>query len=169
MNRKQRRAAVAMGPKSGGLKEWAAYLNPLCDRLYNHPLTPSELVLSAKIVAAFAGRSWYHGGAIGRAVGDLLLPASETGADPRNNGDRVLWRRDFVYITDDLDTAILYAKKAPGLTVYRVQPVGTVQVDPAHLRAMRLYAEREKKSVHKHLQIFRQFTCRRAEVLEVLA
>ena len=174
MNRKERRALIAMGRKGveRGRYGWEHYISPIGDQLFDQPLSESEIALSEKIAAWRDGQGgeWFHGGIRGRAVGDYLLPATETGQDPRNNGDLFLWRKNFVYITHSITDAAIYAHKCSGV-VYRVRPLGRLGVDPTALRRLRLANMASKTSKIRQFDIFEkasEFVCERAEVLEVI-
>lgn len=102
------------------------------------PFNDAEQALSDAVVRLVNG-PWFHGGLPGRVPGDLLLPASETGMDPRNCGDEIMSRGRFVYVTPSRDVARVYAEHARGL-VYQVRPIGPLLVDPVDLRSFLLVA-----------------------------
>ena len=105
-------------------------------------------------------KNWYHGGAPGLSAGDELLPADETGLDPRLEGDKRL-RLQNIFITTGLTHAIFYAVFFPLRegAVYRVKPIGKVRPDPG---GRKVHAMRSKPGSAPW------FYCRRAEVIEVL-
>jgi len=174
MNRQQRKMAVAMGRKfRNDPEQLKNYVGALCFEMYHLPASPGELLLAARIVAFRLDESpsWYHGGASGLQPGEFVLPAKQTGADPRGEGHKFLGRTEFAYITHDYDYAAFYAQKCGGC-VYRVRPVGKVDVGLQVLRAQRLH---EKIMGIKHLpggphplSLYDEFTCERAEILEVV-
>lgn len=67
--------------------------------------------------------TYYHGGAPGLCAGATLLPASETGFNPR--GDH-LRDASFVFVTPEREYACFYASHYPNRigTIYEVDPVG---------------------------------------------
>lgn len=135
MNRKAVRTFAAFASDlSAGERFQAARM--VAEQALGGPLDAAELALSDAIVRRATG-PFFHGGLPGRKVGDFLLPAHLTGADPRSCGDEIMDRASFVYITPHLDEAQMYADLAKG-TVYRVRPVGPMIVDPTELRTFLL-------------------------------
>lgn len=86
------------------------------------------------------GPTYWHGGAPGRAVGDLLHPAATTGASPTGDADYAdlaadVYDTGYVYITTNRDLAVAFAaipseNQDQHNLLYRVQPLGPVQTDP---------------------------------------
>jgi hypothetical protein len=80
-----------------------------------------------------AGDRFYHGGFPGLAVGQRILPASQTGAPSTASfGAAGVCDPSRVYLTTDVHAAILFACMHPSLDgqVYRVAPIGVLQADP---------------------------------------
>lgn len=127
------------------------------------------------------GAPWFHGGVLGRATGDLLLPPEATGQDPRGLGAMVPTRFGRVYVTLSREEATGYAQNCGGV-VYRVLPDALTGVDPALVRAIVLVFESprlkpklrsltEKEKVGAIVGSYRwdSFTCNSAKVVEVLS
>lgn len=103
------------------------------------PLSQHAEALGDWIVAQFQGARWYHGGPPGLLPGTRLIPASETGLDPRSNGGMVPDRERFVHITASRAQAEDFARSYPGGGVaYEVEPVGLVCVLPVLARLAEL-------------------------------
>lgn len=69
--------------------------------------------------------AWFHGGKPGLAVGDIILPPTESGADmlaKYGEDDAPEHRR--VYITRDPRYAATYACSFPRGDLYEVEPLG---------------------------------------------
>lgn len=78
---------------------------------------------------------YFHGGAPGLHLNDLILPPRLTKAKSVFIFGGKLTRRDRVYVTDEINGARFYALLAvggPG-SVYRVEPIGLAEEDPDHL------------------------------------
>jgi hypothetical protein len=78
---------------------------------------------------AVTSRRYFHGG---RAGFKTIFPPSVTGAE--QNGvvpDRVR-RKDRVYVTTDVATAILWASQHSSPMLYEVEPEGAIEADPDH-------------------------------------
>ncbi|MFW6010842.1 MAG: NAD(+)--rifampin ADP-ribosyltransferase [Gemmatimonadota bacterium] len=76
---------------------------------------------------------FYHGGPPGLHVGDMILPASETGAPSCSEyGAAGVHRADRVYLCTDIHGALLFAAMHPSGKgrVYEVEPEGEVEPDP---------------------------------------
>ncbi len=72
---------------------------------------------------------YFHGGHDGLLVGEYILPPAETGAD--NMADlNPLLRKDRVYITTNIASAMFFASAARNPMVYEVTPEGGVEDDP---------------------------------------
>jgi len=81
--------------------------------------------------------------------------------------DRYRLRRHFVYISNRLEVAQMYANQAGGL-VYRVEPARPLAVDIYELRtAMLLWRELKAEGLGIDGADYCAFTCPRARVLEV--
>jgi len=85
-------------------------------------------------------RRYWHGGAPGRHVGDLLLPPDETGVTPvaafcPEGLDASHVRTDRVFLGSDRSIAQLFAAMHPSGAgvVYEVEPAGEVEPDPDYL------------------------------------
>jgi hypothetical protein len=104
------------------------------------PLTDTELAMSDEIIASLDMSALYHGGIAGLKSGDDLLPAGQTGMNPRKNMSGTTNRFEFVYFTSDLPLARSYAGAVKGHAgaVYRVEPVGRAQIDSNVLRTILL-------------------------------
>lgn len=95
--------------------------------------------------------TYYHGGVPGLRVGQYILPPAETGALSLSDMVELLpvrqelaeetlrvHSRERVYLTTELDTAIVFAGHYPhpegarrrGGDVYRVEPEGEIEPDP---------------------------------------
>jgi hypothetical protein len=74
----------------------------------------------------------FHGGNAGLEIGGYILPPSITGAKQNGVVSSRIRRRDRVYITTDIPTAILWAAQHPTPLLYEVEPHGTIEVDPDH-------------------------------------
>lgn len=100
-----------------------------------HPLTQGERAFAGKLVACLQTRFWLHGGAAGLEVGELILPASETGATPMHP-HREDYERGAVYFTHGLNDqiALAFADRVNG-TVYEIEPLGEPLPDPKEFRA----------------------------------
>jgi hypothetical protein len=80
---------------------------------------------------------YYHAGVSNLAVGDYILPASETGhsrtaeffAENDLDIDDGTYSRDYVYVTTDLNWAAARSGLDKGW-VYEVEPEGTIEEDP---------------------------------------
>jgi hypothetical protein len=81
---------------------------------------------------------YWHGGAAGRAVGDLLIPGTDVPAYSQVIADMTKelfdqQRPDYVHITVDRNLAIDYAilnAKFGAAALYRVKPLGPLEGDP---------------------------------------
>lgn len=138
MNREGRRILKA---KTKGLnrEEKEGVYTYVASRLWTGPLTSAELAFHEKFVPeASEDDVWFHGGMPGRQEGDLLLPPSVTGEDPRNIGKQIPDRLNWVYLTMAEEIAYAYAAKCPDGTIYMVEPQGELRVDPIDLRVAML-------------------------------
>lgn len=173
MNRKAVRTFAAFAANLSPLERFEA-AKMVAEQALGGPFDPDELALSDAIVRLASG-PFFHGGLPGREIGEFLLPAHLTGADPRSCGDEIMDRRAFVYITPDLAEAQGYAELAKG-KVYRVQPMGPMIVDPTELRTFLLVARafgpiKEIRSAGpawvaaRLVRSVKGFACSRAEVL----
>ena len=83
--------------------------------------------------------TYYHGGAPDLTVGDTILPAEATGANPRG----ATYQTSKVFFTTDRRLAWLYAVLYPARTgtIYTVKPVGEVTLDPERNRAEELCSD----------------------------
>jgi hypothetical protein len=89
---------------------------------------------------------YWHGGAVGRAIGDHLIPGTDvpgysnivTAIFATGKFDEL--RPDYVYITTDrnlaFDYAISWAKFGPAAALYRVKPLGHLEHDPDYPRGI---------------------------------
>jgi rifampin ADP-ribosylating transferase len=89
--------------------------------------------------------TWFHGGVTGLAVGDSILPPTETGAvsvSDLDHSDKAMQaqvervhRKDRVYVTSDVRAAAMFAALHEGHcchlggSVYEVEPVGEIEPD----------------------------------------
>jgi len=80
---------------------------------------------------------YWHGGAPGLSVGDVILPPSTTGtphilcAYMGDEGERPGWRRDRVYVTTRREVAVVFAALfLGGGAVYLVHPSKPLEPDP---------------------------------------
>lgn len=76
---------------------------------------------------------YFHGGYGGLKTGALILPPTETGAASCSDyGGHLVCRRDRVYVTTDLDSAIVFAAMHHSNKgkVYQVEPLGELDPDP---------------------------------------
>ncbi|WP_027553551.1 hypothetical protein [Bradyrhizobium sp. Cp5.3] len=80
---------------------------------------------------AKAATSWryFHGG---RAGFMAILPPSVTGAEQNGVVPDKVRRKDRVYITTDVATAILWASQHSSPMLYEVEPEGAIEADPDH-------------------------------------
>ena len=81
------------------------------------------------------GLRFYHGGASGRHVGDLLLPPSRTSARPNECSALYgagVYDSGRVYVLTDRDLAWAFAVRRPGEigALYRVEPRTPIDPDP---------------------------------------
>jgi hypothetical protein len=74
-------------------------------------------------------RRYFHGG---RAGFKTILPPSITGAEQNGGVPNNVRRKDRVYITTDIPTAILWASQHSSPMLYEVEPEGAIEVDPDH-------------------------------------
>lgn len=73
----------------------------------------------------------YHGGLPGRQRGSFLLPPVITGSASLSEfGADGVHRRDRVYITTEMNAALLYAASVKNGVIYEVEPIGDVEPDP---------------------------------------
>ena len=79
-------------------------------------------------------------------------------------GDVFFNRTGFVFLTNRRDLAATYARQAGGV-VYRVRPIGGLDICAQALRRWRLVCEVTGQKFRPNLVA--EFTCPRAEVLEV--
>lgn len=94
----------------------------------------------SKRLAAQAERVYWHGGAPGLDIGDVLLPGTQLPEHRALNaiqedGWEAMVRPDFVYVTADQDLALDFAilnSQTFGRpsTVYEVEPLGACEHDP---------------------------------------
>lgn len=79
----------------------------------------------------------FHGGTRKLHRGGVLLPPDRSGASTTADfGASAACRRDRVYLTTDLEAARLFAIMAPPKgngSVYEVEPIGELEVDPDYL------------------------------------
>ena len=157
--------------------EKMAVARMVVEQTWTGPFSDRERELSAALVEAQRPDDWFHGGLAGRAPGDVLLPAGVTGCDPRGLGDEIPDRLAHVFITGSFSMAKEYAARANGC-VYRVAPVGTVDVDPMVLRTLQLIARDKGFPILERWMLSEEllraltvekFCCGSATVLEVLA
>lgn len=76
---------------------------------------------------------YYHGGVPGLPVSGFILPPDKTGAPSvARFGAAGICRTDRVYITTDLDSAVMIAALHPSGRgcVYEVAPLGELEADP---------------------------------------
>jgi hypothetical protein len=76
-------------------------------------------------------KRYYHGGDGGLQVGDYILPPNDTGKD-NMIGLNPLRRKDRVYITKDIASAMFFASQSGNPMVYEVTPEGDIEDDPDH-------------------------------------
>lgn len=75
--------------------------------------------------------NFYHGGPRGFQRGAFLLPPSVTGAKSTTWWlGACVHRVDRVYITTDINGALLFAAGFPRGVIYEVDPVGVLEADP---------------------------------------
>jgi hypothetical protein len=100
-------------------------------------LSPQAAALSRAIVGALPRDvRWFHGGRAGRAVGERLLAARDSGLPPANAlgaaipglAPGVPW----VWFSNCPEGAAGYAASVGG-HVYEVEPRGEIEADPEHL------------------------------------
>jgi len=79
----------------------------------------------------------YHGGTRKLRRGGILLPPDRTGAATTADfGAGGACRRDRVYVTTELDQALMFAIMAPPRghgSVYEVEALGDLEVDPDYI------------------------------------
>jgi hypothetical protein len=76
---------------------------------------------------------YFHGGYGKLAVGDMVLPPSETrAASNAEYGASHVCRRDRVYVTSNPDAAFMWAALSPcgSGAIYEVVPLGGLAADP---------------------------------------
>jgi len=93
---------------------------------------------------------FWHSGAPGLRAGDILVPASHTGDDPRQEKDSNPCRLAGVFFSSDDYVAYIYAASYPDRmgALYRVRPIGKVKRDPIGCES--------------------DFCCSRAKIVEVV-
>lgn len=131
------------------------------------PLSEEEAALSDRLVEAHAPPDWYHGGGPTLKIGDILLPAKDTGADPRGFKNIVPDRLEHVYITGNKKLAACFAEHTEG-NVFRVRPLGKVIVDPTELRTIITFARVLRVEITQEIirDLAQQnFCCPRAEII----
>lgn len=105
-------------------------------------MTEDERAFSTAILGAMPdGCRFFHGGPAGFPVGSVLLPARETGKDPQGLAAAFPARLTHCYLTTSLVEAAIYAGRsatAEGGAIYRVAPLGALEVDPESIRTVRL-------------------------------
>ena len=140
LNRQQRRAFRSLS-KGKGLRERFVLAQAAVNLGLGAPMTPEEAERAEAIARHHLGGPWFHGGPAGFCEGFTLLPAGQTGANPRRHvrghaEDRKRW----VFIASDYATAAKYAARIGGV-VYEVQPVGQVYADLEEFRAALMVVE----------------------------
>ena len=78
---------------------------------------------------AATSRRYFHGG---RAGFKAILPPSVSGAEQNGVVPDSVRRKDRVYITTDVATAILWASRQSSPMLYEVEPEGAIEADPDH-------------------------------------
>lgn len=73
-------------------------------------------------------RTFFHGGAAGLEVGDLIRPAISIGREHPHTANQPHYNPHRVYVTQRRDYAQFFAT-ANGGTVYEVAPIGRLLVD----------------------------------------
>jgi hypothetical protein len=110
-------------------------------------------------------QQFYHGGLVGRRVGDLILPSAITKARHR-------WHRNAqrVFVSTTYWKSVCYAVGRPMTLnseelgkVYRVQPFGTLTLDPAEVESLQsIRVDDPDYSIDAYY-------CESARVLEVIS
>jgi len=76
-------------------------------------------------------QSYYHGGPRGFQRGAMLLPPSITRSKSTTEiMGKCVHRVDRVYVTTDINAALLYAAAFNRGVIYEVEPVGQIEEDP---------------------------------------
>tara|TARA_R110002051_G_C8765357_1_gene502447 strand:- start:3027 stop:3539 length:513 start_codon:yes stop_codon:yes gene_type:complete len=136
---------------------------------YAGPMTDEEQAFSDAAVEKLGDFIWFHGGLSGRKVGDLLLPASETGSDPRGQNTATPDRTTHVYMSQNQKEASKFARWAEG-DLYSIDPIGVIEIDPTWLRLAMVMCVRgggllwQPKNHHLACDHWR---CDRAEVVGI--
>jgi len=75
---------------------------------------------------------YFHGGPAGFQRHSFLLPPTITKAQCTTElvGSNPVHRRDRVYITTDINAALLFACVFKRAAIYEVEPVGNLEIDP---------------------------------------
>lgn len=97
-------------------------------------------------------QSYYHGGPRGFQRGAMLLPPSITKVRSTTDlvGANDVHRNDRVYVTTDINAALLYAAAFNRGVIYEVEPVGELEPDPdCSLEGLSFQCERARI---KHIQ-----------------
>lgn len=68
--------------------------------------------------------TWWHGGP--RIVGDLVLPAKQTGVTPLDSDPTGEW----VHVTSSRVAAVMFSCAQPVPWIYEVEPIGPLVDDP---------------------------------------
>ncbi|AZQ66934.1 hypothetical protein EF888_07145 [Silicimonas algicola] len=140
LNRQQRRAVKSLS-RGKSLGETYVLAQAAVNLSLGAPMMPEEAERAEAIARHHLGRSWFHGGPSGFCEGFTLLPAGQTGANPRRHvRGHAEDRRRWVFIASDYETAAKYAARIGG-TVYEVEPVGPVYADLEEFRSALMVVE----------------------------
>lgn len=144
MNRKAIKAALAMAQNVPVQNRRAFYRSHVVTN-WQWAVSEDEAAFGASVVAKLPkGCRFFHGGPAGLPVGSQLLPACMTGKDPQGLGQRFPHRLTHAYLTTSLMEAAVYAARSAAGgsgSVYRVRPIGGVEMDPESIRTIRMMLE----------------------------
>ncbi|TDK49648.1 NAD(+)--rifampin ADP-ribosyltransferase [Antarcticimicrobium luteum] len=174
MNRGTRKA-IQKRAKRVPLADRPLFYNMVCGENLRWPLTAGERKRSAEIVAQLdPDTPFFHGGLAGRVMGNYLLPASETGHDPKNLKEHFPTRASLVYLTTSIDEAGIYAIQTGGKpgAIYLVEPEGPLELDVETFRPLELMlADRDLVRRYGRATLISSataFACPRAKVLGIV-
>lgn len=174
MNRRDRKA-IQKRAKQVPLADRPLFYNMVCGQNFRWPLTAEERQRSAEIVAQLdPDTPFFHGGLAGRGVGDYLLPASETGLDPKNLKEHFPTRAGHVYLTTSIEEAGTYAIQTGGKpgAIYLVEPEGPLELDVESFRPLELMLA-DRDLVRRYgrdtlISTASAFACPRGKVLGIV-
>ncbi|MCK9394197.1 MAG: hypothetical protein M0Q44_01235 [Methylobacter sp.] len=76
-------------------------------------------------------KKYYHGGQPGRQKGAFILPPTVTHQKSCSDfGAEDIHRRDRVYLTTDINAALMFSSGCKNGVIYECEPVGEIEDDP---------------------------------------